>query len=182
MINSFILVEMTDKQAAVSVLIGLFLIIVIDIINYFIDKKWGERMEIKVVLKDGAFMPEKAHKEDAGFDFRTPIGFSIEPGKSFVVDTGICLEIPEHYAGVLISKSGLNVKHGLLSTGLIDAGYQGSITVKLYNHSDKTYEFKIGDKISQIVIIPIPEVELEKVEKFNTTTDRGNNGFGSSGK
>lgn len=82
MINSFIVVEMTEKQAVISVLIGLFLIIVIDIINYFIDKKWGERMEIKVVLKDGAFMPEKAHKEDAGFDLRTPIGFSIEPGKS----------------------------------------------------------------------------------------------------
>lgn len=70
MINSFIVLEMTEKQTVISVLIGLFLIIVIDIINYFIDKKWGERMEINVVLKDGAFMPEKAHKEDARFWFK----------------------------------------------------------------------------------------------------------------
>ena len=83
---------------------------------------------------------------------------------------------------MLKSKSGLNVKHGILSEGVIDAGYTGSIVAKLYNHGDSLVVFSAGDKITQLVIMPvyIPD-ELEVVEEFEST-ERGSNGFGSTGK
>ena len=82
---------------------------------------------------------------------------------------------------MLKSKSGLNVKHGLTSEGVIDVGYTGSIVVKLYNNSGYDYRVEKGDKISQLVIMPILTPELELVESLEET-DRGDNGFGSSGK
>ena len=77
--------------------------------------------------------------------------------------------------------SGLNVKHGLQSEGVVDEGYTGSIAVKLYNHSGYDYKVSKGDKISQLVILPIIKPDLELVDSLEDT-DRGNNGFGSSGK
>lgn len=79
------------------------------------------------------------------------------------------------------SKSGLNVKHGITSEGVIDAGYTGSIVVKLYNNSGFDYTVNAGDKISQIVLLPIFTPELEQVDKLEET-ERGAGGFGSSGK
>ena len=79
------------------------------------------------------------------------------------------------------SKSGLNVKHGLTSVGVIDVGYTGSIRVKLYNHSSKDYCIKRGDKVSQLVIMPILTPELELVDELEDT-ERGANGFGSTGR
>jgi dUTP pyrophosphatase len=79
------------------------------------------------------------------------------------------------------SKSGLNVKHGITSEGVIDVGYTGSIRVKLYNHSNRPYRVEKGDKISQLVIMPILTPELELAPSLEAT-DRGDNGFGSSGK
>ena len=79
------------------------------------------------------------------------------------------------------SKSGLNVKHGITSEGVIDAGYTGSIVVKLYNNSGFDYTVHKGDKISQIVLLPIFTPELEQVDKLEET-ERGAGGFGSSGK
>jgi dUTP pyrophosphatase len=83
--------------------------------------------------------------------------------------------------GFLKSKSGLNVKHGIVSEGVIDVGYTGSIVVKLYNHSDKDYYVEAGDKISQLVILPILTPSLDLVDTLDDT-DRGDNGFGSSGR
>jgi dUTP pyrophosphatase len=82
---------------------------------------------------------------------------------------------------MLKSKSGLNVIHGITSEGVIDVGYTGSIKVKLYNHSGYDYKVEAGDKITQLVIMPIIIPELELVDELGDT-DRGNNGFGSSGK
>lgn len=79
------------------------------------------------------------------------------------------------------SKSGLNVKHGITSEGVIDSGYTGSIVVKLYNNDGNYYTVNAGDKISQIVLLPIYTPELEQVESLDET-ERGGNGFGSSGK
>lgn len=90
--------------------------------------------------------------------------------------------IPDGYVGMIKSKSGLNVKHGIRAEGVIDAGYTGSIVVKLYNDSDKEHIFESGDKLTQLVIIPIPETQLVQVESFDTETDRGENGFGSTGR
>ena len=80
-----------------------------------------------------------------------------------------------------MSKSGLNVNHDITSTGLIDEGYTGSVVVKLYNHGDKDYTVKPGDKISQLVIVPIIKPNIYVVEELEDT-ERGDNGFGSTGR
>jgi dUTP pyrophosphatase len=136
---------------------------------------------MKVILDKGAYMPVRAHDVDAGMDIRSPRTIMIPSGSSRVIDTGVHIEIPKGYAGFLKSKSGLNVKYSITSEGVIDAGYQGSICVKLYNHGSTWYEVQKGDKISQLVIMPILTPELEVVDKLDET-DRGNGGFGSTGR
>lgn len=138
-------------------------------------------MKINVMLDDRAYMPEKAHEEDAGFDIRTPEAKVVYEHESITVDTGVHMEIPRGYVGFLKSKSGLNVKHNLLGEGVIDAGYTGSIVVKLYNNGSSPYVLNKGEKLIQIVILPIPEVELDLVDRFKDT-ERGDGGFGSTGK
>ena len=145
-------------------------------------------MIFSVKLTKGAKMPSKAHKSDAGFDLYAPETFNngnpcpIYGGESCIIDTGTAIKIPDGYCGLLVSKSGLNVKNGLTSTGLIYAGYTGNIVVKLYNQSNPVAYIEPGQKISQIVILPIPEVELALVSDFEGESERGADGFGSSGK
>ena len=138
-------------------------------------------MQVRVQLDEGAYMPEKAHDLDAGFDLRTPEEVRVGYLGSAVIDTGVHIEIPRGYVGFLKSKSGLNVKHDLQGEGVIDAGYTGSIKVKLYNSGATTYLFAPGDKIIQMVLLPIPDVELLQVESLDET-ERGNGGFGSTGR
>ena len=143
----------------------------------------GGLQVLKIAIDDHGFAPERAHPEDAGLDLRTPIGFVLEPNTSVVIDTKVHVEIPKGWAGLLVSKSGLNTKASITSTGLIDSGYTGSIAVKLYNHGKNEYEFRPGDKISQLVFISIctPELQLVKVEDL-ADSERGSNGYGSSGR
>lgn len=136
-------------------------------------------MKIKVL--DNGIMPTTAHESDAGYDLYAPESALLYARGSVIIDTKVCMQIPQGYAGLLVSKSGLNVKHGLTSTGLIDSGYTGTIKVKLYNNSNDDYWICEGDKISQIMILPIFKEELEIVDSLEDT-DRGNNGFGSSGR
>jgi len=136
---------------------------------------------MKILLDDFAYPPSRAHNTDAGLDIRAAQGSVIPARGSAVFHTGIHCELPKGTAGLLVSKSGLNTKHGITSTGLIDEGYTGEIMVKLYNHSDIPYEVVEGDKISQLVIIKIDVPEIEIVDRLDRT-ERGNNGFGSSGK
>jgi dUTP pyrophosphatase len=138
-------------------------------------------MNINVMLDEGAKMPTKAHESDAGFDLYTPIDITVMAHNHAIINTGVHVEIPDGYVGMLKSKSGLNVKHNLVSEGVIDSGYTGSIVVKLYNHGNEAYTFRRGDKLTQLVILPIPEVELSLVKEF-TDTERGDSGFGSSGR
>lgn len=137
---------------------------------------------MKIVLDDGAYMPVRGHSTDAGMDLKTPKKILVDSRSSVVVDTGVHIELPPNTVGMLKSKSGLNVKYGITSEGVIDVGYTGSIKAKLYNHSNKPVAFEAGDKITQLVILPIviPD-ELEVVETLEET-ERGNNGFGSTGK
>ena len=137
-------------------------------------------LTIKILLEDDAKMPTKAHKEDAGFDLYCPHEVVVGPRGCAVVDTGVHMMIPFGYVGFLKSKSGLNVKNGIRTEGVIDSYYTGSIVVKIYNDSYTGKVFYPGEKITQIVILPIPDVQLELVEKL-PETDRGSNGFGSSG-
>lgn len=136
---------------------------------------------MRIVLDENAKMPTRAHETDAGLDLYSRERKLIKAKSSAVFDTGVHIELPAATVGMLKSKSGLNVKHGLTSEGVIDVGYTGSICVKLYNHSDTDYIIEVGDKISQLVILPIVTPSLDLVDELEHT-DRGNNGFGSSGK
>lgn len=136
---------------------------------------------MKIKLDAGAHIPTRAHNTDAGLDIRAIEGQTVPARGSVTFDTGVHIELPEGTVGFLKSRSGLNVKHGITSEGVIDVGYTGSIRVKLYNNSDVNYEVKAGDKISQLVILPICTPTLELVDSL-TETERGNGGFGSSGR
>ena len=136
---------------------------------------------MKIKLDSGAYMPVRAHETDAGLDLMSPIFYELLPGRSVAIDTGVHVELPRGFVGMLKSKSGLNVKHGILSEGVIDEGYTGSIVVKLYNHGNKTFSISEGQKITQLVIVPYIAPELHLVEKLRET-ERGSDGFGSTGK
>lgn len=136
---------------------------------------------MEIILDNGACMPSRGHKTDAGLDLRTPKAVTVPAYESVAVDTGVHVALPYGCAGLLVSKSGLNVKHGITSTGLIDEGYTGSIVVKLYNNKGEDYAFETGDKITQLVVVPVVCEPLEQVSAFNAT-ERGDNGFGSTGR
>lgn len=138
-------------------------------------------MRMKVMLDEGAFLPTRAHELDAGLDLYAMETTIVPAKESAKFDTGVHVEIPPCSVGFLKSKSGLNVKHGITSEGVIDTGYTGSIVVKLYNNSGYDYVVRRGDKISQLVVLPIYLPTLEVVDSLEET-DRGNNGFGSSGR
>ena len=98
-----------------------------------------------------------------------------------IIDTGVHVQIPKGYCGLMVSKSGLNVNSNLTSTGLIDAGYTGSIKVKLYNHGKKARVITPHQKISQLVVLPCLLCKPVLVDKFEET-ERGDGGFGSTGE
>lgn len=143
-------------------------------------------MILKVVLEKGARMPTRAHKADAGLDLYSKRGYGrfaveIPPRGSATLNTGVHIEIPEGYVGMVKAKSGMNIKGGITCTGVIDAGYTGSIHVRLQNNSlDQAYTVNPGDKIAQLVILPIITPDLIQVGQLSKT-DRGDNGFGSTG-
>ena len=137
-------------------------------------------MKIKVKLDEGAYMPKRAHEEDAGYDIRSPFRFVLHQHDSASIDTGVHVAIPKGYVGFLKAKSGLNVKHDITGTGVIDSGYTGSIRVKLYNNGHVAHVFNKGDKLIQLVLLPIFTPELEQVDDLEET-DRGDAGFGSTG-
>ena len=138
---------------------------------------------MKIILDVGAYLPTYAHDADAGMDLRTPVAFIVPAHGSYTVDTGVHIQIPVGQVGFIKAKSGLNVKGGLTATGVVDSGFSGSIRVKLYNHSDEDYMFSRGDKITQLVLLYIakPENGFEVVDHFDET-ERGDNGFGSTGR
>ena len=137
---------------------------------------------MRVKLDKGAYMPTRAHKTDAGLDLRA-MDTQIVPAKeSAIFHTGVHIQLPHGMAGVLVSKSGLNVKHDITSTGLIDEGYTGEIVVKLYNHGGYDYKVNAGDKISQLVIVPVLYEGIELVDGLEEDSDRGSHGFGSTGR
>ena len=136
---------------------------------------------MKITLDKGAKMPTRAHSTDAGLDLYA-MDTKIVPAKeSAIFDTGVHVELPEGTAGLLKSKSGLNTKHGITSEGVIDAGYTGSICVKLYNHGKTDYKVHSGNKISQIVFIKVESYDFYPCSKM-PERERGNAGFGSTGK
>lgn len=145
------------------------------------DYTTEETYIMEIILEDRAYMPSRGHSTDAGLDLRTPKAVTVPAYGSVSVDTGVHVALPHGCAGLLVSKSGLNVRHDITSTGLIDEGYTGSIVVKLYNNGGGDYRLDAGDKITQLVVVPVVCESLERVSAFNAT-ERGDNGFGSTGR
>ena len=153
---------------------------------------------MKIMLDKGAKMPTRAHPWDAGLDLYAPEDVWVPKAKAYVwgydgsysgdvcvgcevVDTGVHVQIPHGYYGEVRSRSSLLFKHGITTDGTIDANYNGSIRVCLLNHSDRDYKVKAGDKIAQLVIVPCLLPDLELVDSLEET-DRGDGGFGSTGR
>ena len=135
---------------------------------------------VNVRLDDGAYMPARAHDTDAGADIRTPYSFTIPARGSAIVHTGVHVETPHECVTLIKSKSGLNVNNDITAEGVIDEGYDGEIVVKMYNHGDMVKRFKAGDKITQILIMPVRYPLYVHVTEIKGG-ERGSDGFGSTG-
>lgn len=138
-------------------------------------------MDIRFALDDGAYQPERAHDTDAGADLRTPVGFTLPPHGSMTIDTGVHVELPHGTCGMLVPKSGLNVRCDAVGWGLIDEGYSGSVVVKLYNMGRHARYFDKGDKVAQLVVMPVAYPRYVRADEV-TGGERGQNGFGSTGR
>jgi dUTP pyrophosphatase len=136
-------------------------------------------------LRDDAVLPTRAHDGDAGLDLYAADAATIGPGERATVGTGIALEIPDGFAGLVLPRSGLAARHGIAlvnAPGLIDSGYRGEIRVLLLN-TDRAEAFTVspGDRIAQLVLTPVAAAEPVEVSELATTA-RGAGGFGSSGR
>lgn len=137
-------------------------------------------------VNENAIIPTQGHKADAGYDLCACLEMDniIYPGETLKIPTGIAVEIPEGYFGGVFARSGLATKQGLRPAncvGVIDAPYRGEIIVALHNDSKTPQKISHGDRIAQMVFLPIIYAELNIVDKLSDT-DRGDGGFGSTGK
>lgn len=132
-----------------------------------------------------AYPPIKAHKNDAGYDLRAVDGETIGILRGATIETGLHIAIPDDHCGLVIGRSGLNSKHNVfVPPGLIDPGYVGQIKVTLYNMGSEPYHIRAGDKIAQLVILPIWAGDMREANTIEELgeSDRGSNGFGSTGR
>lgn len=141
-------------------------------------------IELSIVrLRDDARLPDRAYGDDAGLDLATCERVELGPGERAVVSTGLAVAIPRGHAGFVQPRSGLAAKHGIAvvnSPGLIDAGYRGEVRVVLLNTDrNRTFTAEVGDRIAQLVILAVPEVEIAEVDEL-PESERGARGFGSS--
>ena len=138
---------------------------------------------MRVKLDNGAILPMRARPTDAGLDLYAPMTMKetiILSGHSAMIDTGVHPELPKGYVGLVMTRSGMNA-HDLHCEGVIDDGYRGSIGVRLYNAGFDYYVVRPGDKIAQLVILPCYLGSCVAAETL-TESDRGSEGFGSTGK
>lgn len=135
---------------------------------------------LKVKLDNGAFVPVRAHEDDAGLDLISPVDVNIWTNGREAICTCVHVQIPKGYVGMITAKSGLMRDHGIITTGTIDAGYTGPVNVVLFNTGDKIFRVKRGMKIAQLVIHPIITPKIEVVDELEET-ERGDGGFGSTG-
>ena len=135
------------------------------------------------LLNDAAKIPTKAHKSDAGWDlYASCASQPVYPHKRRLVSTDISIAIPDGYCGLIWPRSGLSVKKGIdVLAGVIDSGYRGEIKVCLLNTSDQMVHIHPGDRIAQLIIQKVEDVEFLEVDNLDDT-DRGEGGFGSSGE
>lgn len=135
--------------------------------------------KMKVSIDSGCYVPERAHEDDAGLDLRSPVDAWVFSGEAVIIDTGVHVAVPAGHVGLITSKSGLMAK-GITCRGTIDCGYSGSIKAVLFNHGKEAFRVQRGNKICQLVLMPIIAPEMELVSHLDDT-ERGENGFGSTG-
>ena len=136
---------------------------------------------MRITVAPGAKVPERKYDTDAGLDLFSPISVTLLPGQRETIDTGICIELPANTFGRITGRSGLAKKHGIeVFPGTVDEGYRGSIGITLQNRSDQTYRIITGDKIAQLIVIPCLYIRPLVVDSLSES-ERGENGFGSSG-
>lgn len=142
-------------------------------------------MNVKIKkMSENAIMPEYASVGSAGADLYNASGdVTIDAGESVAIGTGIAMQIPEGYVGLVYARSGLACKSGLApanKVGVIDSDYRGEIKVVLFNHSNEPRTVASGERIAQLVVAPFVRCEFEEGEI--DSTQRGEGGFGSTGK
>jgi dUTP pyrophosphatase len=146
-------------------------------------------IELKVLdprVGDTIPLPHYATDGSAGLDMRACIDepLTVEPGETTLIPTGLAIHIGNPaLAAVLLPRSGLGHKHGLVLgnlTGLIDSDYQGQVFISCWNRGSKSYEVQPGERIAQMVFVPVAQVEFKLVEEFDDSA-RGSGGFGHSG-
>jgi dUTP pyrophosphatase len=148
------------------------------------------KIELKILdnrLGDEFPLPEYATEGSAGMDLRAMLDGPLEllPGQTELIPTGMAIHVEDpHQAAIILPRSGLGHKHGIVLgnlVGLIDADYQGQLFVSCWNRGSDSFRIEVGERIAQLVVVPVIRAEFEVVEEFNAS-ERGAGGFGHSGR
>jgi dUTP pyrophosphatase len=148
-----------------------------------------QKIQLKILdprIGDSIDLPEYATDGSAGMDLRAALDETteIKPGETLLIPTGISIYVEDpNMAAIILPRSGLGHKHGIVLgnlVGLIDSDYQGQLFVSCWNRSDKSFSIEVGDRIAQLVIVPVIQTSFEVVDEF-VSTERGAGGFGHSG-
>lgn len=145
-----------------------------------------DKATVKIKMLEGCeeLLPAKAHHDDAAFDLRSRVEMELRPGEPHLIPSGVFMELPLGFEAQVRPRSGLALKHALTvlnSPGTIDAGYRGEVSIIMMNAGKEPFTVKRGDRIAQMVISRLPEVELVQVDELGSSV-RGAGGFGSTGK
>lgn len=149
-----------------------------------------QKIQLKLLdprLGDSIELPDYATDGSAGLDLRACLeaDTTLQPGETLLIPTGLAIHIDDpSLAAVLLPRSGLGHKHGIVLgnlVGLIDSDYQGQIFVSCWNRSQTAFTIKIGERIAQMVFVPVVQVAFEQVAEF-TASERGTGGFGHTGR
>ena len=154
-------------------------------INSMMFEPYRTHVSLKVKkLAENAIVPTYATSYAAGMDLYSIDDATIKPGDTVVIHTGIAMEIPLNFVGLICARSGISIKNGIApanKVGVIDSDYRGEILVALHNHSNKEYTVNTGDRIAQMIISPYYMANISVVENLKSTY-RDNGGLGSTGK
>lgn len=135
---------------------------------------------MRIKLDEGAFEPVRAHSTDAGLDLRAMRGGLVRAGQAATFHTGVHVELPGGTAGVLLPKSGLMTNRDIITFGVVDESYRGEVLVHMFNLGSEDYSVRAGDKISQMLVVPVLYEAVEIVDELSEG-ERGDSGFGSTG-
>lgn len=141
-------------------------------------------MKIPLIRLDADLpVPERAHPGDGAVDLRSTESFTLLPGERRLAPTGIAIAIPDGHAGLVVPRSGLAIRHGLSvvnGPGLVDSGYRGELKVVLINLGEEPIDIQRGDRIAQLMVVPVAAVDFVEVDELPDSS-RGGGGFGSTG-